>query len=88
MEAALSELWAVLQRIDGFGGFWTGWVMGDCNVCCEFGVTICNGLRENGVVLGTSSTAVAEDGKVFGSLMILDPLFSDFCLTHLLEIYV
>jgi hypothetical protein len=65
MEAALSELRAILQRFNGFRRFGTRWVMGDSDVCGKFRVPISNGLRKDGLVLGAASAAVAEDGEMF-----------------------
>jgi hypothetical protein len=65
MEATLTKLRAILQRVDGFRGFSTRWVMGDGDIGSEFGVSVCNWFRKVGLMLGTASTAVAEDRKVF-----------------------
>ena len=65
MEAALTKLRAILQRIDGFRGFSTGWAVGDSDVGGEFGVAVGNWIREGSLMLGAPSTAVTEDREVF-----------------------
>ena len=55
----------ILQRTDGLGSFSARWVMGDGDIGSEFGVSVCNGFRKVGLMLGTASTAVAEDREVF-----------------------